>query len=63
MDTPKVIIETFAAVTRGLGSTVWARKGPIVNEVDPNTGLIEDTFVIESIVSAIESVKGVVRIS
>lgn len=62
MDTPTVILETFAAITRGLGSTVWARKGPIVNEVDPNTGLIEDTFVLEAIVSSIESVKGVVRL-
>lgn len=63
MDTPTVILETFAAITHGLSSVGWARKGPIVNEVDPNTGLIEDTFVLEAIVSSIESVKGIVRLS
>lgn len=51
------------AISGGLAALTWARREDQWPVVDPQSGLVEDMFLIEALASSIESMPGVRRIS
>lgn len=51
------------AISGGLASLTWARREDQWPVIDPQSGLLEDMFLIEALTSAIEAMPGVRKIS
>jgi hypothetical protein len=47
------------ALSTGLSATTWARRGDQWPRLDESSGLYEDDFLVEALVSAIGSIPGV----
>lgn len=51
------------AISGGLAALTWARREDQWPVVDPQSGLLEDAFLLEALTAAIEAIPGVRRIS
>lgn len=51
------------AISGGLAALTWARREDQWPVIDPQSGLVEDVFLLEALASSIESMPGVRRIS